>query len=55
VGEGRDMRVGVGWGHLNIRIRPEDLGIDVRIILKRFLNKLGGCGLGTSFELLCTR
>jgi hypothetical protein len=48
VGEGREMRKRVGWGHLNIRIRPDDLGVDGRIILKKLLNMADGCGLGLS-------
>jgi hypothetical protein len=40
------MRLGVGWGHLNFRIRLEDLGVDGRIILKRLLNMADDCGLG---------
>jgi len=35
------MRVCVGWGHPNIRIRLEDLGVDGRIILKKVI-KYGG-------------
>jgi hypothetical protein len=35
VRERREMRIGVGWVHLNIRIRLEDLGVDGRIILKK--------------------
>jgi len=48
VGERREMRIGVEWGHLNIIIRLEHLGVDGRIILKRLLNMADGCGLGLS-------
>jgi len=30
--ERREIPIGVGWGHLNIRIRLVDLGVDGRII-----------------------
>ena len=39
------MLIGFGWGHLNIRIRLEDINVDGRIILKWLLNRMGGCGL----------
>jgi hypothetical protein len=35
VGERREMRICVGWEHLNVRIRLEDLGVDGRIIKKK--------------------
>jgi hypothetical protein len=57
--EGREMRIDVGWGHLNIRIRPEDLGVDWRTILKRFFKYSGRlwtgfvcCWIGTNDALM---
>jgi hypothetical protein len=43
--ERREMCMCVGWEHLNVRIRLEDLGIDGRIILKKLLNMADDCGL----------
>lgn len=39
---------GFGWGKkLKERVCLEDLDIDVRIILKFILNRMGRCGLDT--------
>jgi hypothetical protein len=38
--EGREMHTGVWWGNLKKRDHLEDLGLKVRILLKRFLNSM---------------
>lgn len=45
--EGTEMHTGFLWEKQNERDNLEDLGVDVRVILKPVLKDLfGGCGMG---------